>query len=249
MLFGDSGRSGMAVSSRHPEVAAVKHADSTHSHVGPGAYHTEANENIRSGWVKRSYSTRQPMAPGSSPRKARYANYTDGVLVGSGLAQGTRDSNSTPGPGHYNTTAEVKPVRYGTYGPFDATNNSRRYPNQPMSSGSPRILLPSSSVKNGVVFQGKHEEHSTIGPGHYGNVDEGQMLKKSFNVRASDGNSPGKRPGSAGQRSPRGASPSYASYYNNSPQAQSAQGGYPNTPNRDYYNHVEADSGVKTPYQ
>ena len=35
-------------------------------------------------------------------------------------------------------------------------------------------------MKNGVVFEGKHEEHSTIGPGHYGNVNEGQFSKISI---------------------------------------------------------------------
>ncbi len=180
------------------------------------------------------------MAPGSSPRKGRYANYTTGVLVGAGIAEGGRDSNGTPGPGHYNTMAPVSDVRYGTDGPFDATTNSKRYPNQPMSSGSPRILLPSSSMKNGVVFEGRHEEHSTIGPGHYGNVTEGQMLKKSFNVRAREGNSPQKRAMSS-PRSPRGGRPDY---HDSSPQSQSR--GSPITPSHDYYHHVKADS---TPYQ
>ena len=239
MLFGDSGRSGIAPSSRHPEVAAVRLSNSTQNHIGPGAYHTAHNENIRSGWVKRSYSTRQPMAPGSSPRKGRYANYTNGVLVGSGLAEGGRDSNSTPGPGHYNIMKDIEPVRHGTDGPFNSTANGKRYPYQPMSSGSPRILLPSSSMKNGVLFEGKHEEHNTIGPGHYGNVDEGKMLKKSFNVRASEGNSPRKR-SMTSPRSPRGR----PDHYDNSPQARSW--GSPTTPMHDYYSHVEGES---TPFQ
>ena len=236
MLFGDSGRSGIAPSSRHPDVAAVKLSNSTQNHIGPGAYHTAHNENIRSGWVKRSYSTRQPMAPGMSRRKERYANYTNGVLVGSGLAEGGRDSNSTPGPGHYNTVKDIKPVTYGTNGHFDSTANGKTYPIQPMSSGSPRILLPSSSMKNGVVFEGKHEEHSTIGPGHYGNVNEGQLLKKSFNIRASEGNSPQKRAMNS-PRSHRGKS----DHYDTSPRARSR--GSPTTPaSHDYYKHFEADS-------
>lgn len=258
MLFGDSRRDGgIAVSSRNPEMAAVKYENSTHNHLGPGAYHTTHNENIRSGWVKRSFSTKQPMSSGgSSPRKSRYANYTDGVLVESGLAQGGRQSNSTPGPGHYNTMEEVKPVRYGTSGPFDPYNTQRTYPSQPMSSGSPRILLPSSSMKNGVVFQGKLEEHNTIGPGHYGNVDEGQMLKRSFNIRASEGNSPPKRLHSA-DRSHRGSPRSPRSQYDNSPQYGRSPNSIsprmsPSTPSGgagDYYSHVEADSNFKTPYQ
>ena len=102
-------------------------------------------------------------------------------------------------------------------------------------------------MKNGVVFQTKQKSTARLVLATMAMWM--RQMPEEFQCRASDGNSPGKRPGSAGQRSPRGASPSYASYYNNSPQAQSAQGGYPNTPNRDYYNHVEADSGVKTPYQ
>ena len=138
------------------------------------------------------------------------------MLVGSGLAEGGRDSNSTPGPGHYNTVKDIKPVTYGTNGHFDSTANGKTYPIQPMSSGSPRILLPSSSMKNGVVFEGKHEEHSTIGPGHYGNVNEGQLLKKSFNIRASEGNSPQKRAMNS-PRSHRGKS----DHYDTSPRARS----------------------------
>ena len=211
MLFGDAGRDAKITSSRTGDIGAHTKGNRTESHLGPGAYFTSHNENIRAGWVKRSFSTKQPMSPTFEGKKERYKSYTQSAMSkkGSGLLS-TGGLDNTPGPGHYNTYNEVMPLKRSPRAPFDPEQSSRLSPHGGISSGSPRVLHPTASLKNGVLFHGKAEEHATIGPGHYYNamVDDKQLLKKSFNVRASVGNSPRGRPLSPGGRS-RSVSPEH----------------------------------------
>jgi hypothetical protein len=196
MLFGDAARdTKVSVSNKNPDIGANVTASRTETHLGPGAYFTSHNENIRGGWVKRSFSVKQPMSPTHvGERKERYRNYTDSVMSrkGEGLvAQGGFDSNSTPGPGHYNAYDQEMSMKQSPRSPFNAAQSRVMSPHGGISSGSPRMLGPSASVKGEVVFQGKMEEHNTIGPGYYYNAHsyDKQIIKKSFNVRASEGNS------------------------------------------------------------
>lgn len=228
MLFGDAPRNAkITTSKKSRDIGAHTKGNLTETHLGPGAYFTSHNENIRAGWVKRSFSTKQPMSPNFEGRKERHKSYTDSVMSNknNGLcATGGYDSNSTPGPGHYNTYNEVMPLKRSPRAPFDPEQSSRLSPHGGINSGSPRVLHPTASLKNGVLFQGKAEEHATIGPGHYYNaqVDDKQLLKKSFNVRVSNGNSPrGRRSTSPGGRS-RSASPDHV--FRGSPNSHTGMG-------------------------
>ena len=79
MLFGDAPRmTDLHMSS--PTGHAVHKSEATATHLGPGSYYTAHNENIRAGWIKRSFSNRQPMVRGGH-RKDRMHHYTAGVLM------------------------------------------------------------------------------------------------------------------------------------------------------------------------
>ena len=72
MLFGDAVRDiKLAPSRKNNDIGAHTRRNSTEDHLGPGAY--QPQRNIRAGWVKRSYSTKQPMSPSFDTRKERQA--------------------------------------------------------------------------------------------------------------------------------------------------------------------------------
>lgn len=186
MLFGDAPR----MSSLHVSTngASLVHSTApTQEHLGPGSYFTAHNENIRAGWIKRSFSNRQPMLAGGT-RRDRYHHYTAGVLINGAIAQGGSQSNNTPGPGYYNinppAAAAVIRGRQGKFQPH-VSQNASMMSGGGMRSTSSRMLLPSASVKHGILFHGKIDDHSHIGPGHYYNADQNAMIKRSFNSRAS----------------------------------------------------------------
>ena len=244
MLFGDAPRdSKMAVSRKGNGLGAHMKGNRTEDHLGPGAYYTSHNENIRAGWVRRSYSTKQPMSPTFEGKKERHKNYTDSVMNSKGnlLATGGSHSNSTPGPGHYNTFDEVMPLKRSPRAPFDPEQSSKLSPHGGIASGSPRVLHPSASLKDGILFHGKAEEHLGIGPGHYYNAtSDKHMLKKSFNVRTRVGNSPTRRPGSAGRG--RSSSPSHG-YRRSSPSISPSH-----QEDHDYMAGLEAHTAQSTPF-
>ena len=47
------------------------------NHLGPGAYYTTHNENIRGGWIKRSFSNRQPMVKSGARKNGKNGRRSD----------------------------------------------------------------------------------------------------------------------------------------------------------------------------
>ena len=217
MIFNDAPRmTGLQMVSNG--VVASVTSPTTNEHLGPGTYFTAHNENIRGGWIKRSFSNRQPFLSESAGRDKYTAG---GVLVNGSIVHGGSFSNDTPGPGHYNIEGPTS-----VFSGIGAKLQPRSSPTNStggahMRSGSTRMLLPSASLKDGVLFHGKNEDHSHIGPGYYHNPDQNSMIKKSFNARVA-----ARRPKSRGisatqplsPRSPRDAASSSA--YRTSPQSQ-----------------------------
>jgi hypothetical protein len=141
-----------------------------------------------------------------------------GVLVNGHIAHGGSQTNNTPGPGHYHTNSTPHGAIYGSGASLSPHNtNSSVNTRGGMQSTSSRMLLPSASLKNGVLFHGKIDDHSHIGPGHYYNSEHNNLIKKSFNARVTSPRSP---------RSPRGrSSPGSEGSYGGSP-PQYSQNGY-----------------------
>lgn len=79
MLFGDAPRMSDVTLASHGNITVSRKQTATENHLGPGAYFTAHNENIRGGWIKRSFSTRQPMGP-TTRKHDRGASYTHGVM-------------------------------------------------------------------------------------------------------------------------------------------------------------------------
>ena len=77
------------------------------AHVGPGVYFDKLSEDRRNGWKIKSFSTRQPMAPGRSRNGSyRYEDrsfmYTAGTLTSTGIALPSNPKvMNSPGPGYY----------------------------------------------------------------------------------------------------------------------------------------------------
>jgi len=175
MIFGDEKRMGGSVLMPNG-TSAQRKSSSTEKHLGPGSYFTAHNEEIRGGWIKRSFSNRQPMIPGHY-RKERNSSYV-------------RD-DETPGPGSYyaeeNTNmGDISPRGLSSYsGQFDPRMSAAMSMTGAMKSGTKRNLNASASISNGVFFQGNMEEESShLGPGQYYDSNTTDMVKKSFNVRA-----------------------------------------------------------------
>lgn len=145
-----------------------------------------------------------------------------GVLVNGHIAHGGSQTNNTPGPGHYHINPGPPETIFRSGGSFSPQNtNGSVNTRGGMQSTSSRMLLPSASLKDGILFHGKIDDHSHIGPGHYHNSDHNHLIKKSFNARVTSPRSP---------RSPRGRSSSGSSGgdYGNSPSpAQYSRNGYP----------------------
>ena len=118
-------------------------------------------------------------------------HHAAGVLINGTLAHASKASQDIPGPGHYNVYATIDPIVKNTNGIFDL-NTSR---NMSMSSGgnmrskSSRMLSPSASIKDGMLFLGKTDDHSHVGPGHY-HHDRDPLIKRSFNSRVNSPRSP-----------------------------------------------------------
>jgi hypothetical protein len=171
MIFGDEKRMGGVDSGKRGLSAHKNRSSAEQGHLGPGSYFTAHNENIRAGWIKRSFSNRQPMLPGQFTTDRNH-HYTGGVLVDAGIAQGRADgAGATPGPGHYHmeydrTVGRPQEVSYhGSFDPYLSQNYSK---SGQMKSGSSRLINPSATLKDGVFFQGKgsHDDNH-LGPGQY----------------------------------------------------------------------------------
>jgi len=172
-----------------------------------------------------------------------------GVLVNGNIAHGGSQSNTNPGPGHYNVQTPDTIFRAGaSFSPQNA--NASATTTGGMRSTSSRMLLPSASLKDGVLFHGKVDEHSHIGPGHYHNSEQNNLLKRSFNARVTSPRSP---------RSPRGRS-SPGSDYGNSPSHYGGGGaggqfdeahahGHGHEDSQDFYHRSEQGHESYTPVQ
>lgn len=118
-----------------------------------------------------------------------------------------------------------------------------------MGSTSPRMLNLQSTVRNGLLYHGSHDEDfHQIGPGHYYDPEKHDTLtKKSFNVRVGSGNSPQKlRRRGSNPRAYANHQPTYYSNYDNNASRYSASNYDP----RDiYYQNAEmyGDQGNISP--
>ena len=168
MIFGDAPRMQplhMSSASGH-SINTSKSASA--NHLGPGAYYTTHNENIRGGWIKRSFSNRQPMVKSGARKNGRLDHNSSGILI-NGLHVSSGSMEDTPGPGHYNIQKPSECVlrqgkSSGKFDPYQSHNMSVATGGH-MSSTSPRMLMPSASLKSGVLFHGKVDDHSHLGPG------------------------------------------------------------------------------------
>lgn len=107
MLFGDEKRfdKTYVAHSMDSRIHGVK-ASATDETVGPGSYFSNGlDRNERNGWIKKSFSRREPMTP-----PARYSvfgrndSFTTGVLTSYGTLsapKSPKDVLSSPGPGYY----------------------------------------------------------------------------------------------------------------------------------------------------
>ena len=118
MLFGDEKRfqKTYVAHSLDNRIHGVK-AVATDECLGPGCYN---NDN---GWIKKSFSRRQPMTPPASQRNSLFGrndSFTTGVLTSYGTLSAPmspRDVLGSPGPGYYEKTV------------FNFSNSSRLSPN------------------------------------------------------------------------------------------------------------------------
>lgn len=177
------------------------------SHLGPGAYFTAANENLRGGWVKKTFSKRQPMSPGVGGAD-RSHHFQSGVMLSSGLGAsvvGSPRARPSPGPGHYlgqqssfsssppSLLQRQKELSSRPSSAGSVSGASRR--GSLMSAGSPRISANTTILRDGVLFHNggsAERDGGGIGPGYYAPVSS-SFLTKSFNARVNK-RSPGVSP-------------------------------------------------------
>ena len=190
-----------------PPPATHKQDPKVEAHLGPGAYFTAANENLRGGWVKKSFSKRQPMSPGVGGAD-RSHHFQAGVMLSSGLGtSGSPRARPSPGPGHYigqpSSFSSSPPSLLQRQKEFSSSGRpssagsvsgaSRR--GSLMSAGSPRMAANSTILRDGVLFQNggsAERDGGGIGPGYYAPMSS-SFQTKSFNARVNK-KSPGVSP-------------------------------------------------------
>jgi len=257
MLFGDEERFKKRLVQSHPNTGFIDVA--TDSHVGPGSYIINESQEKRSGLVKSSFSTRQPMQP--PRREVERSEYICGGTITPGGTMSIPSSPQkrlTPGPGAYDVNnnlsfiAPVDPVRRedlnisgSSPSPMTTrvTNVGTNMPTTPRFSFS-----HSSCLTKGVILQSALNDVMATdgGPGYY-DVEDNGLIKKSHNVRAtatskpiqhlSPSNvSPKISPSKTFKQIPPGSSPGTASYY------ESSQ----NSPSPSTYSRSRSNSGSGT---
>mmetsp|Transcript_7193 Transcript_7193/g.7289 ORF Transcript_7193/g.7289 Transcript_7193/m.7289 type:complete len:325 (-) Transcript_7193:389-1363(-) len=188
------------------EIYAIGDKNVTSAHVGPGAYYTTEMENTRTGWEKKRFSQRAPMTP-EKDRVDRSHYFVNGVLLpGGGIARSGSPTSRriNPGPGHYNMDRSIlspaqnksaqRPRSAGARpsSAFGHSTTNLHKPNGTMGTAGTNGTSfgqnsPNKSVlKGGIVYTCIDHDSKLVGPGYY-NVGD-SMVKKSFNVRITDGN-------------------------------------------------------------
>jgi len=207
MLFSGAERfKGKAVTHPNGDLQVYRSDKDETDHVGPGVYYNSTEEQRRSGWAKKSYTQREPMAR-PSREVDRSHQYTNGELTSIGLAlAGSPDLKQSPGPGHY------APPITGTLlhkSPNKKLNVTTTIGNVSLQSAthlmgsSPRLSPMKAVVRDGVFFSSAEDPSSSPGPGHYlSPSSQSNLLKRSYNIRATPDHaaspkSPRGRPGSA----------------------------------------------------
>jgi hypothetical protein len=112
MFFGDEKRfkKSYSVAKADKQLHAAV-APATDEMVGPGSYFNTNVDQERNGWVKKSFSKRQPMTPSPSSRNSvfgRNDSYTTGTMTAYGTLSAPmspRDILNSPGPGYYEKNA------------------------------------------------------------------------------------------------------------------------------------------------
>lgn len=126
MLFGDEKRfkKPLVPSGFDSQVMGINLYPSTDCNLGPGAYNTQELDAKRNGWVKNTFSKREPMTPPMrSPSESllgRSSVYTNGVMspsIGIALPVSKQpDRLMSPGPGYYDndiyTFGKIKSVSF-----------------------------------------------------------------------------------------------------------------------------------------
>lgn len=193
MIFSDEKRFTKDVTLHQgTDLAAYKGNSDTLLNLGPGSHYNAANESVRSGWKKKSFSKREPMER-PSIEIDRSTHYTSGVLAASGLytsppSPGLRVS---PGPGQY---LGVTPSSSRLPSSQDKSNHNISYNqihNNTMNSTrtlattlpqSPRMPPPNTLIQYGLVVHGTSDaKQMSPGVGQYHKPET--LLKKSFNTR------------------------------------------------------------------
>lgn len=185
------------------------------------------NENMRGGWMKKTFSKRQPMSPGVR-EVDRHHHFSAGVLLSSGLSvPSSPKGRPSPGPGHYigqPSSFASSPNSVQSQQKLNMTQGSSQRSSSAgsisgtrrgslLSAGSPRLAANSTILRDGILFISTEGKDSGLGPGYYAPVSS-SFTSKSFNTRVTK-----RRPGSAGA-SPRAALPSPKGVGSGSPAAR-----------------------------
>ena len=132
-------------------------------------------------------------SPNKEGRRDRNYDYVHGHIIQTGIAL-PGSFYESPGPGHYTGPIINSPVRQNKQSPEKSISmggSSERF----VHTKEERMSYQNSVIKNGILIAGK-DTSNQVGPGHYGTPGQTTLIKKSFNVKASSGNS-SPRPSSA----------------------------------------------------
>jgi hypothetical protein len=208
MLFASSDRfKGTPVTHPNGDLQAFRSDKEETDHVGPGVYYNAKEDEVRGGWKKKSFSSREPM---SRPNRQvdRSHHYTNGEMISFGIAlPRSPEFIASPGPGHYGTSplssSLIKPSPNKKLNVTMTTNNTHASSSMQntthLMGSTPRISPMNTVVRDGVLFVSTEHPSSLPGPGQYASPNaQSNLIKKSFNARASPS-------GSAARSRPRSA--------------------------------------------
>lgn len=136
------------------------------------------------------------MSPICKNNLSRSDYYINGQIADGIYVQKSSDRNKFPGPGQYspsnNESQEIKSrtsLRRSISSPSIVRSNSLGRSISREMSASPRMAPTSAIVRNGILFSSREINLNATGPGYYS--PQTSLLKKSYNVRVSDGNKKG----------------------------------------------------------
>lgn len=148
----------------------------------------------RNGWSPRYTTKTEPMSAIAPVQYSRSDYYINGDITSRGISVlKSSERANYPGPGQYSPSlVESYDARKSMTlrRSFSSTGRSVSTGRPQMDSGSPRMAPPAAVIKNGILFTSTERNQNIIGPGYY-SPQVGGSLKKSYNVRVSDGNKSG----------------------------------------------------------